>query len=394
MKQNSSFIQRYSIYKVFKDAFLIYQSKSESYKVTFLLLLVSSLPFGIYLVHTVANGTFLTNMILSLMGTISGTHVFATLYLYFSDRNISKGVYKPKLTLIIIPLCIIIFTILAAMTFSMNYLLIFMIFYVHYAIVHFGRQNLGIFSFFTLSELGRPLNKTEKLLINSMVICGLFGAMKIFSPNYMLDPNLFAINSDRFNDYADFTHDIGKKLYLILIIFSGYYLFLNKKNFSLMTASMFVICILWFFPIFYLFEYPLLSFASWTVSHGFQYLVILFSHSLNLVDKERSIENFSLQNLDEKKSKMIRYIISITPFIFLLFIMFIGKEIWVNQPLLFSGLDVIFKNIEENSILKLGFGLILGITLAHYFVDQFLWRLKDPEKRHWFKSRFPYISNK
>ena len=132
--------------------------------------------------HQILNGSMLTNILLPIIGAVSGTHVYATLYLYVIDKNLTKGVSRANLVTVIIPIFLIVLSMVVVFL-SPKYLLLFMILKAHYAIVHFGRQNLGIFSFFTLSQLGRPLKKEEKFLINAMVVVGLFGTIKIFAPN-------------------------------------------------------------------------------------------------------------------------------------------------------------------------------------------------------------------
>ena len=38
-----------------------------------------------------------------------------------------------------------------------------------------------------------------------------------------------------------------------------------------------------------------------------------------------------------------------------------------------------------------GMGLVFGITLAHFWVDQFLWRMKDNERAAWIKQRYSFL---
>ena len=393
MKNIQSFTE---VFKSYKISLRLNQIDKSTYLII-CLLLSSSLPFIIYLMHQTLNGTTLTNILLPLIGTISGTHVFATLYLYISDKDLKKGVSRANLVTVVIPLFLISLNILAVMNFPPKYLLLYMVIKAHYAIVHFGRQNLGIFSFFTLSQLGRPLKKEEKFLINAMVIIGLFGTLKIFSPNYTLSPDLFVINSGIVLGFANYLHSIGKFLYLGLILATLYHLYKNK-NYSISVSFMFIMIMLWYAPIFYLYQYPLLSFAAFTTAHGFQYLTILFFHSLSMKKDSTKLSTLLDHNSEIKKNKtnkrLLIYLMTFYPIILLIGVMIIGQQLWSNSNVLFINLEDIITTIDQNSILKLGFGLIGGITLAHYFVDHFIWRFNNPERRSWFKDRFDFIFKK
>jgi hypothetical protein len=36
----------------------------------------------------------------------------------------------------------------------------------------------------------------------------------------------------------------------------------------------------------------------------------------------------------------------------------------------------------------IGVALLLSITVSHFWVDQYLWRMKHPDRAAWIKSRF------
>jgi hypothetical protein len=36
--------------------------------------------------------------------------------------------------------------------------------------------------------------------------------------------------------------------------------------------------------------------------------------------------------------------------------------------------------------------LILGLTMAHYWVDQHIWKFKNLERRKWLMQRYPFLA--
>ncbi len=117
------------------------------------ILLTLAVPLLIYFMHTffTSNQIWLSFIFLvPFIGGLAGTHVFATTYLYF-DRDLSIGVPNQRVKLYLIPIGIIALNIIAVTIMPIWLLLWFMVFYVHYALFHFGRQNIGVLTFSLMS---------------------------------------------------------------------------------------------------------------------------------------------------------------------------------------------------------------------------------------------------
>lgn len=48
-------------------------------------------------------------------------------------------------------------------------------------------------------------------------------------------------------------------------------------------------------------------------------------------------------------------------------------------------------SLSESQYLRSMFGGSVGITLMHYWIDQSAWRLRDPERRSWFRRQYALI---
>ena len=72
-----------------------------------------------------------------------------------------------------------------------------------------------------------------------------------------------------------------------------------------------------------------------------------------------------------------------------------GAVLWRHPELPFAGFTEIIQTIAgAGSLAKAGAGLVAGITLAHFWVDQFIWRLRTPERRGWLLENYPFLASR
>ena len=386
-----------------------------------LIIVVSILPIAIYAMHTHfqpfpvwAYFMFLVPMI----GTLSGTHVFATTYLYISDRELTRGVAAPMWTLALIPAFLILISMVAALSFSLEALIYFMAVYMHYGIFHFGRQNLGMLSLCTLSTMSRPINGAEKFIINATTAAAVCATMKISLPTLNIDPILFHVDPSWLTKppymWSELAYTFGQVFFAGVFLFAIYTFVRGFRGYSRMGMGMYWVAALWFAPLFLFIDNPLLAIASFTTAHGLQYLVVLIGHAWyargsrnqRLNDwafrageyiRSRGPEwaNARIGTDDSRNSfKAMNIVISsCLPLVLLGLTLYLAKYIWLNSVVLFTDLEGILVSFSEvNPVARAGIGLVLGLTLAHYWVDQFIWRFRTPERRKWLTSRFQILA--
>jgi hypothetical protein len=124
-----------------------------------------------------------------------------------------------------------------------------------------------------------------------------------------------------------------------------------------MLATSLFLSVTFLFPMYLTNDY-MLGFTSFTVAHGLQYLIFLFVHS---------------GHVRREFTKFTGALGFILPPVLLLTVMSVGNLLW-NGP-----------------TSKLVPAIVPSLTLAHFWVDQFLWRTRDRQQGAWIKSRFAAV---
>ena len=326
-------------------------------------------------------------LLVALWGLTSDSHVFATGYLYLRPRNFDGIRYRWTL-LYWMPAAIVGVNLWAVTMLPASQLMWLMIIYVHYALFHFARQNIGVLSFVTLTSTRRPLHRREKLILNGVAICGMLGALKLYAPGLLLNPEHFAF------DLAPIAMAIEPLYIAGLIGYAGVFalavahFFAHRGSYSAYSATIFWLCVAWYVPIYAALGHPLLSIASFTTAHGLQYLVLLGFHAY----RRSQLRVARCSDSGAFPGSLIGWY-ALMPCLALIAAVLTGALLWRNPEWPFAGFaEIIQAMAGASGIAKAGAGLVAGITLAHFWVDQFIWRSRTPVRRGWLIENYPFLA--
>jgi hypothetical protein len=342
-------------------------------------------PILVYTIHTFFLTTIIWRpwyFIIPLIGGISGTHVFATFYLYIKANSFT-GIKNRIILLFIIPIFIITANIYIFSQFPPHFLFWILVCFGVYALYHFGRQNIGVLSFACLSSAHRPITNREKIILNGMVFAGMLAAPKLIEVGLLMVVAPYTEQLAIIKPGIPILYVAGIITYVVVVGAALRNFILNRSSYDIYTGVIVWLCVVWYLPLYTLLEYPLLSFSLFTTAHGLQYLVFLGLHAY---------ANSSKRLFDEKQTVTRVLSLKLMPFVSLAMVMYAGLYLWGNSSVVFSEvLELIYSKNDVQESIKLGGGLVAGITIAHYWVDQFIWRFNNPERRAWLMDNYPFL---
>ncbi|MEK9969337.1 MAG: hypothetical protein VW600_09380, partial [Ferrovibrio sp.] len=152
--------------------------------------------------------------------------------------------------------------------------------------------------------------------------------------------------------------------YAILIPFTVYYLIANWRRHEPFALAIFLGCVFFFLPT-YLSTDPLLVLVAWAVAQGLQYVLILGLHAAGRATGKP--EQFS-----------------IWPLMLFIGVVIGGVVLWrVSGRVQLDGGD---------TEVRIAVSAVVAITLAHYWVERYLWKFSSPERRAWLEQSFRFLS--
>lgn len=314
---------------------------------------------------------------------LSSAHVPMTLYLLI-DKDIRSKCRNDLTNSIIIPLGFLIASTYAFIIAPLYITMIFIVFFLHYQIWHFGSQNIGFYSLSTISTQSRPISLSERRTIKLSTIGGMMGTLATFqSYNLSLDPIVFPFDLVELFAVSKILYNIGAMLTICSISYAIYLiikikLYTNPFNFIIYIAS-----VLFFVPIF-LSNNFLLTFLTYGIAHGLQYILILFFHSLS-----------NVQNLKVNVSRLT-ILRCLFPILLFLIICISITIIWSYRRFYGSGIEDLISLFisyikSGESSLRIAMGIVYGLILSHFWFDQNLWKFRNPQTANWMKSRYPFV---
>jgi len=224
---------------------------------------------------------------------------------------------------------------------------------------HFGAQNIGVATFISLTDRGRPLLRYEKIAIRAGVVVGMLGVLKAMAPIYMIGENYVPLGPTAASIIGLF-YDVGlvaavPLTALALWLAAGAWI----RQQYLFGIGIFL-SVTFLFTMYVSRDYTL-GFISFAAAHGLQYLIFLFAHSAS-----RGKEAFAKWRLP---------VVAILAPLALLLFMAASRLIAV----------------EPGGASSIAISIMLSVSLVHFWLDQFMWRMKDKDRAAWIKARFRYV---
>lgn len=282
---------------------------------------------------------------------IASGHVVATSYL-LADPEVRRYLSNRPIKMIVTPVALAAGGLLLFSLSGVVLSITFVVFAIYQA-WHFGAQNIGVASFISLSERGRPLHRREKILIRCGIVAGMLGVLQAMMPvtAVWFVPLGYIIGVE----VPSFAYKIGAVAAIpvagvaIWMMIQGF----RAGHYRFGIAIALSACFL--FPMYLTHNY-FLGFVSFALAHGVQYLIFLFTHAVG--ERQPTTEG-------RARLGMLALLIALV---------IAGACIW-NIPAI-------------GNIPRIGVAIVPALTLAHFWIDLFLWRMKDPDRAAWIKARF------
>lgn len=299
--------------------------------------------------------------LVGLVSALSATHVFATTYL-FSDGHVRQFVSDEPVKLIAVPIALIAVSVVILLLLPLWIALLFALIYVHWQAYHYGQQNLGVAAFSSLGARGTGISAFERTTIRLGVLCGVLGSYKALWPHLGLGTSHFKFDLAIADTIFFPLFWIGMALSIALVAAAAYHAVINLRQWP-RYALLYFVSVAFFLPI-YLSNDILIAFVSYAVAHGLQYLVFLGFHAGG-----RSVSRATL----------------ILATAALLVAIASGYAIWNHIG------SVVALAWDKEQTVRIVAGMLWGLTIAHFWFDQSLWKLRVPSRRDWMRERYAFL---
>jgi hypothetical protein len=294
---------------------------------------------------------------------LGSTHVVATFYL-LTDAEVRRFLRQHPVQMIAIP-CLLFAGGMAVLSASGGPVFVAAILaFFLWQTWHFGAQNIGVATFVSLTDRGRPLGRLEKNVIRVGVVVGMLGVLRAMAPTYMIGAQYVPLGPTAVG-VLELFYRIGFAVALpvtavALWLAVGAWL----KQQYMFGISMFL-SVTFLFTMYVTRDYTL-GFISFSAAHGLQYLVFLFVHSFG-------------RGREAVSERRRPFAILAAPAALLLF-MLAGRLIWRGP----------FAD-DATAVLPTAVAVVLSITLVHFWVDRFIWRMRNKDRADWMRARFGYV---
>lgn len=298
-----------------------------------------------------------TKAILLFVGAI---HVPATLLLYV-DKDFLRLIPTNRMRYLYLP---IVLSIGSGLIFAFGSLVsqayLYLIFWTWQA-YHYGRQNIGVYSFASIAQGWRP-RQTEKRVLQVATACGVCGTFKILG---------MGIAPDYLHGMFDVLYRAGYWAFIGVLVFSIHVFVKNRKDFSLTKAIFFFTFVLFFFPIF-LWNNIDGAFFSYAIGHGIQYMVFMTVLSINIG-----------KNGDRRRD-LSRSMMAVGTLV-----MLAGMVGYYATDL--RGGDWLGGSVTWSRLLDFMVGIGVGTTIAHFVIDAGAWKLSQSSTKDYVAKRFVFL---
>jgi hypothetical protein len=360
------------------------------------LMLATTIPFVVIALQHVLPG-FIVVSVREVIFFLGRIHVPLTAYLFFDPKIRAFMRHRPVALIIgpilIFAICFFVFlsswqSRAAGEAWPVVYFMLFVLAWNNW---HFGKQNVGVYSFFRLAQSQPGVASLERKLI----VCGaVLGAVGIFAANdggYLNNfINTYAKNESfaLLRSVADNVSSFARIGQYALLAFVAGYLAINWRRYTWKTATMFFMCANFFFPIYVAMDMPVLTavFACSMLSHGVQYCVFLGFHA------GQYREDSSERGVPGPKGRAGSIVMCV---VLVVLAAFIGENFLYNKfiPKDFFSTVVTQAAGRGDVLTPVAESFMIGILLTHFWLDSFFWRFKSPEPRQWMSKRYAFLIN-
>ena len=246
---------------------------------------------------------------------------------------------------------------------------------------HFGKQNIGVYAYYRLSNSTGGMLPVEKKLI---YLGAVLGAMAVSFLGLHYFQALYS-NDSPFDDWihlSGYVNLFGKYLQYALASFTLFYILWNFARFDWKSALLFFLCVNYFLP-----AYLSLDSQRWVTfftasffTHGIQYVVFLFFHSYNARHTLPVPKNWFEHESVAKNFYAIVFVIII--------LAFYGSFPFVHSSIISLEFSSKTSEVYFGSLLD---ALAAGILLTHFWLDSFFWKFSNKESRDWMLERYNFL---
>ncbi len=320
------------------------------------------------------------------IGFLGAIHVPLTVYLLF-DGGIRDMMRRRPIGLIVVPIlifagCFAVFILGAGQrqTGTAGFLVYFQLGVLTWNLWHFGKQNIGVYSFFRISQAQSRMLPMEKRLLVVAAALGAMTAISLGAASYIKE----YANKESFDGLlavAQYLTVAGGTGQFVLFGIVVALVIAQRARHNWQSALLFLLCANFFFP-----QYLLASgaagsfvFACNTFGHGAQYCAFLGFHAGNDYEKR-----------ERAGAALSRYLMPLA---------FVATALLVSDFYVFQkvvSVGAVGRVVARwsgtpglaNSIID---AVFIGILLNHFWLDSFFWRFQDPQSRNWLLSRFSFL---
>lgn len=299
----------------------------------------------------------------SILLFLSTAHVPATLFFY-ADKEFADIVRSKPARYIYFPLLLTVATgLVVAFANVTTQAFVFLTFWGWQAF-HYGRQNVGVYAFVSIAEKGKPAQRLEKLAIDAATICGILGTFKILG---------FNVSPGYLHGTLELLYQVGKYGLLVVVVFSVFVYLRNFAETSLLKTVFFFTLVFFFVPI-WLSDNINVTFLSYAIAHGLQYITFMSVVSMNSRSDEDATA-FPYRSVGK----------------FLGFLLVVGFIFYRAEDL--RAFETIRSSVALTRGVDFLVGAILGATMAHFVIDGGAWRLSKVAQRAYMSKRFAFLLN-
>lgn len=288
-------------------------------------------------------------------------HVPATIFFYF-DKDFSEIVKKHRARYIYFPILLTISTGFLFAFASTTVQAFILLTYWPWQAFHYGRQNVGIYSFVSIATRGTPSDKYERIMIELGTYCGIIGTFKILG---------MAVAPTYLHGSFELLYQLGGVIFVAVLLASIVVYVRNLKQTTPLLTIFYFTLVCFFLPVFISTDMNV-AFFSYAIAHGVQYILFMTVVSLNF-EPEGLSKRFKIAN-----AVKLFIIIALVGFVFYRAVDLKGVEFFTANASLMRVVDFII-------------GAILGATMAHFVIDAGAWRLSQTLQRTYIGKRFAFV---